>query len=243
TFGLRRPDEVAHAAATATAWAAAPARVRVAGNRGGRGQPKQPRPAPRATAAAALAALPADAWQPLTWPEGTRGPLTRQCAAVRVHGATGGAPLPIPDRRVTTGQEGWLVGERPLPGHHGEAKYSFSSLPADTPLARLVELAHARWAIEQFYEDSNGECGLDDYQGRRWDGLHRHLALVMLAYSFMARQRWTPTDPVGFSPLRGAPVVAGCPSPGAAVALPGCRVMAYSHQSDCSLLPQADLTK
>ncbi len=32
------------------------------------------------------------------------------------------------------------------------------------------------------------ECGLDDFQGRRWDGLRRHLALVMLAYSFLALQ-------------------------------------------------------
>jgi SRSO17 transposase len=57
-----------------------------------------------------------------------------------------------------------------------------------------------RLPIEQFYEDAQGACGLDDYQGRRWDGLHRHLALVLLAYSFLACQRWTPADPAGFSP-------------------------------------------
>jgi hypothetical protein len=96
---------------------------------------------------------------------------------------------------------------------------------------------------EQFYEDAMGECGLDHYQGRRWDGLHRHLALVMLAYSFLACQRWRPTDPVGFSPLRGAPLVPGGPSPSAPVALPRRRVMAYRNQSNCSLPPQADLTK
>ena len=87
-----------------------------------------------------------------------------------------------------------------MPGAHGDVKWYYSNLPADTALQRLVELAHSRWPIEQFYEDAKGEYGLDDYQGRRWDGLHRHLALVMLAYSFMARQRWTPTDPVGFPP-------------------------------------------
>jgi hypothetical protein len=59
--------------------------------------------------------------------------------------------------------------------------------------------------MEQFYEDTKGECGLDHYQGRRWDGLPRHLALVMLAYSFLARQCWMPTDPVGFSPSRERP--------------------------------------
>jgi len=169
--------------------------------------------------------------------------LRKQFVAVRVHWATGGAQFSTSHPRVATGLEGWLLGECPVPGAHGDVKWYYSNLPADTALQRLVELAHSRWPIEQFYEDAKGECGLDDYQGRRWDGLHRHLALVMLAYNFMARQRWTPTDPVGFSPLRGAPVVAGCPSPGAAVALPGCRVMAYRNQSDCSLLPQADLTK
>jgi len=113
----------------------------------------------------------------------------------------------------------------------------------DTPLQRLAELAHSRWPIEQFYEDAKGECGLDHYQGRRWDGLHRHLALVMLAYSFLARQRWTPANPAGFSPLWGAAILPRDPSPGAAVALPRRRVMAPRDKPDRPLSPQADLTK
>jgi SRSO17 transposase len=130
-----------------------------------------------------------------------------------------------------------------VPGDSGDRKWYFSTLPADTPLRRLVELAQSRWPIEQFYEDAKGACGLDHDQGRRWDGLHRHLALVMLAYSFLARQRWTPATPAGFFPLRAAPVVSSGPSPSAPVALPRRRVMAYRNQSNCSLPPQADLTK
>ena len=182
-FRVRLPDAVQQAAQPAPP----PARR-------GRGQPKKPRPAPLLRVAAVVDALPEDAWQTVTWrdggrdPTGTTGTLRKQFVAVRVHRATGGAHLPVTDRRVSTGPAGWLLGERPLPGHAGERKHYFSSLPADTPLPRLVELAHARWAIEQFYEDAKGECGLDDYQGRRWDGLQRHLALVMLAYSFLAVQ-------------------------------------------------------
>ena len=52
----------------------------------------------------------------------------------------------------------------------------------------------SRWPIEQFYEDAKGECGLDHDRGHRWDWLHRHLAPVMLVYSFLACQRWTPAD-------------------------------------------------
>lgn len=52
-------------------------------------------------------------------------------------------------------------------------------------MERMAALAKSRWAIEQFYEDAKGECGLGDYQGRRWEGLHRHLALSMMAYSFL----------------------------------------------------------
>src|SRR5947209_3811904 len=231
TFGVRLPDEVRVAAAVP------PSRPR------GRGQPKKPRPAPLYTAKAVLEALSADRWQTITWREHDEGSLCKQFVAVRGHWATGGAQFSTRHHRVCTGPEGWLLGERPVPGACGEVKWYFSTLPADTPLPRLVELAHSRWPIEQFYEDAKGECGLDHYQGRRWDGLHRHLALVMLAYSFLARQRWTPTDPVGFSPLRGAPVVPGGPSPGAAVALPRRRVMAHRDQSNCAFSPYTNLPK
>ncbi len=43
---------------------------------------------------------------------------------------------------------------------------------AETSLAPLITLAHARWVIEQFYKDARQECGLDDFQGRCWEGLH-----------------------------------------------------------------------
>jgi SRSO17 transposase len=218
SFGVRLPDEV-HATALVP-----PPRPR------GRGQPQKPRPAPLYTAKGVLEVLPEDRWQTITWREHEDTVLRKQFVAVRVHWATGGAQCSTSHHRVYTGPEGWLLGERPVPGDSGDRKWYFSILPADTPLRRLVELAHSRWPIEQFYEDAKGECGLDHYQGRRWDGLHRHLALVMLAYSFLACQRWTPADLAGFSPLRRASVVPSDPSPGAAVAVPRRRAMAHCDQ-------------
>ncbi len=122
-----------------------------------------------------------------------------------------GRPAPLyivtSHSRVHTGPQGWLLAERPVPEtieasppstqatpqetEEEQIKYWFSVLPADPSLQRLVLLAHARWVIEPFYEDAKQECGLDHFQGRSWEGLHRHLALVMLAYSFLMLYRLT----------------------------------------------------
>jgi len=239
TFGVRLPDEV-QAATTA------PPPYQ------GMGRPRLPRPAPLWDAETLLACLPEEAWEPVTWREGTKDSLTKQFVAVRVHRATGNpnaGPASPHGRsashgRVTTGPEGWLLAERPLPGETGEHKWYFCWLPAwsvDTPLRPLVALAHLRWPIEQFYEDAKGECGLDDYQGRRWDGLHRHLALVMLTYSFLATQRLDNQSPApaGFPPLRRAttpPSAAAADLPGhapagAPLALRGPRALDHDHRS------------
>ena len=210
TFGVRLPAEVQAAEEQTPTY-------------GGRGQPRKPRPAPLYSVKALIEAQPACAWQTIEWRQGTKGTMQAQVLALRVHWATGSPRHSTSHSRVHTGPEGWLLAERsvPTPQSHEPAtdearspddtaqqeaageqealqiKYWFSTLPPDTSLERLVTLAHARWVIEQFYEDAKQECGLEDFQGRRWDGLHRHLALVMLAYSFLALQRLQLPLPAG----------------------------------------------
>ena len=201
-FGLRLPDEVRAAAG------GAPAAVPGAG-----AAPRCPRPAPCGTPRPCWPACRTRPGRRSPGARAPRGPWPRQFVAVRVHRATGNPDVGTNGRsvahgRVTTGPLGWLLGERPLPGHQGEAKQYFLWLPGwplETPLARLVTLAHARWAIEQAYEDAKGECGLDDYQGRRWDGLHRHLALTWLAYTFLALQRLAAATPLDAPEAPAAP--------------------------------------
>jgi SRSO17 transposase len=191
----------------------------------GRGRPSKPRPASLCTAQEVAEALPDSAWQSISWREGRPGTLSKQFVAVRVHRATGrhGERAYCRPSRVKTGPQGWLLAERPLPGQEGKRKWYYSNLPADTPLQRLATLAHSRWIIEQFYEEAKGECGLDHFQGRRWDGLHRHWALVMLTYSFLSQQRiLIPQSPQGFfPPYRGASEPPGNPSSDHALALDG----------------------
>jgi SRSO17 transposase len=181
TFGVRLPEEVRAAKEAG----APPYR--------GRGQPPKERPAPLYTAKEVIGSLPEEAWRTVAWREGTKGTLSKQMVAVRAHRATGSDRHSTTHERVVTAEEGWLIAERPLrrsekredlPDEE-ELKYYYSSLEAGVSLERLAALAKSRWAIEQFYEDAKGECGLGDYQGRRWDGLHRHLALSMVAYSFL----------------------------------------------------------
>ncbi len=218
TFGVRLPEEV-----VAAKEAGAPPYK-------GRGQPPKERPAPLYTAEQILGSLPKEAWRTVAWREGTKGTLSKQMVALRAHRATGSDRHSTTHERVLTAQEGWLIAERPLQpagdnkSGEEELKYYYSSLGAEVPLERLAALAKSRWAIEQFYEDAKGECGLGDYQGRRWDGLHRHLALVMVAYSFlMVHSSVTDADSSTsseevFFPYEAAHDASGDPQTGAGVA-------------------------
>ena len=231
TFGARLPAEVAVAG------------VKPPHHRPG--QPRKARPAPLYSARTLLDAQPETGWRTVVWRQGSGGePLGRQVLALRVYRATGGAHLRINDPRVTLGPEGWLIGERPLPGESGDAKWYFSTLPADVPRERLIALAHQRWVIEQFYEDAKGECGLDHYQGRTWGGLHRHIALTMLAYSFLVSRRIHATAlPGGFPPLNAPTEPAGGPPRHTTLALSGRGALAHCLGPNQDLSPTKELTE
>ena len=43
--------------------------------------------------------------------------------------------------------------------------------------------------MERCFEDQKQEVGLDQWEGRRWLGLKRHLILTSVSYLFLARVR------------------------------------------------------
>jgi SRSO17 transposase len=57
---------------------------------------------------------------------------------------------------------------------------------AEASLERLARVAGMRWHIESCFESAKGECGLDEYEVRRWDAWHRHITLALLAHAFLS---------------------------------------------------------
>lgn len=118
-------------------------------------------------------------WETIGWRNGSKGPLKKQFAFIRARWAT----------RSKFGDLGFVIFERPVPGDTGDVKYYFSNLPAETSKLKLAEYVHRRHTIENFYKDAKDELGLDQYEGRFWHGFHRHVSMVMLAYSWLTLQR------------------------------------------------------
>ena len=70
-----------------------------------------------------------------------------------------------------------------------EIKFFVCNAPVETPVQTLLLVAFSRWRVERCFEDQKQEVGLDQWEGRRWLGLKRHLILTSISYLFMARVR------------------------------------------------------
>ncbi|WP_247691316.1 transposase [Streptomyces sp. B15] len=67
-----------------------------------------------------------------------------------------------------------------------EIAYYVAYAPNGTTVADLVRVAGARWAIEEAFHAAKNECGLDQYEIRRYPGWYRHITLAMLAHAILA---------------------------------------------------------
>lgn len=93
------------------------------------------------------------------------------------------------------------VGEGGLPGeplhlivardalNPEEVKFLVSNAPEGTSVQPMLLVAFSRWRVERCFEDQKSEIGLDQYEGRRYRGLKRHLILSCLSYLFLSRVR------------------------------------------------------
>ena len=151
-----------------------------------RGRPRQ-RHVPDHLSIPAEDMLAAAKWQTISWRTGTKGKLKARFAAVRVRIADG-PPQRIRDKgqQHLPGEEAWLIGEHRM---SGEKKCYLANLPAVTDLRTLAATIKARWICEQAHQQLKEELGLDHFEGRSWQGLHRHALMTMIAYAFLQHRR------------------------------------------------------
>jgi SRSO17 transposase len=150
---------------------------------------RTPQRQPMSVKALALA-LPPQAFQIISWREGTNQTLNGRFAAVRVRHAGGNSG------KARLRPEQWLLIEWPA-DQAEPTRYCLSTLPETTPLNELVGAGHQRWRIERDYQDLKQDFGLGHYEGRSWRGFHHHASLCIAAYGFLMAERLTADKPLG----------------------------------------------
>jgi len=135
--------------------------------------------APAAQTLAEIAADLAEAhWRSCSWKAADGKTRRTRLAWIKVYLAHG--------LRKTGGdlEEAWLVVDWPTddaqPYHYYLAE--FKRPPTQ---ARCLGLSRSRWHIEQYFQRSKDDLGLDHFEGRSWRGFHHHLALSAVAYLFI----------------------------------------------------------
>lgn len=119
-----------------------------------------------------VAALDPRAWRERTAGTGSKGERIYAWAKLRINGP---------------GEDGehWLLARRSVKDPTDLA-YFVCYTPKGVTLITLALVAGARWSIEETFQTSKGQTGLDHYQVRQYTGWYRHITLSMFAHAFLS---------------------------------------------------------
>jgi SRSO17 transposase len=119
------------------------------------------------------------AWQNVTVRNTVKGPLTLSIHVEKVW---------VWDGKSDSAKERVLVISRNLSDN--KIKYSLSNVDyVKTPIERFAYMQAQRYWVERAFQDAKSEIGMSDYQVRKWNAWHHHVALVMLSLSFIVKER------------------------------------------------------
>ena len=106
--------------------------------------------------------------------EGTKGPIIYEFTRRRVKLSLKGLPR----------QEVWVIIRRSI-SKKPEYSYYISNASTSTRLPLFVWLSGMRWAIEQCFEETKSELGMDQYEVRKFPGWHHHIITCILGHFFL----------------------------------------------------------
>lgn len=133
---------------------------------------------PARSLAEIAAGFPPQQWKACSW-RAADGQLRHTrlawCAVYLQHRLRGGDPEL---------EQAWLVVDWPA-GDAEPYHYALAHFHRPPSRTRCLKLSRSRWHIEQYFQRSKDDLGLDHFEGRSWRGFHHHLVLSALAYLFI----------------------------------------------------------
>jgi SRSO17 transposase len=119
-------------------------------------------------------------WKRLSAGAGTKGLLLHDCCYLALADLEG--------EEFTSANQGlWTRGlliRRPIAD--GDLAFCTTWCEAEHPAKRWLRSQANRGAIADSFETAKNQFGLDHNESRSWHGWHRHIFLVMLAFTMMA---------------------------------------------------------
>lgn len=138
---------------------------------------RQAQAAPQ-TVTAWAQAQPASAWRRLSVRDGEKGEVIAEYLTRRIF---------VWDGESARARCWHVLVRREIGG--SKLKFCLSNAKPQASLRRLAQMQAARHFVERTFEDAKGACGMADYQVRGWQAWHHHMALVMIALMFLAKER------------------------------------------------------
>jgi SRSO17 transposase len=115
----------------------------------------------------AFAALDADAWQRYSCGDGAKGKRLYDWAWIQL------------------GEHEQMLARRSISDPTDLAFYRcYATRPVSLP--ELVRVAGSRWSVEEVFQATKNEVGLDHYQVRKHTAWYRHITLAMVAHAHLA---------------------------------------------------------
>ena len=106
--------------------------------------------------------------------EGTKGPIEYEFTRRRIILSNND----LPQKTL------WLIMRRSI-DDQPVYNYYLSNAPTSARLSLFVWLSGIRWAVEQCFEETKSELGMDHYEVRKYTGWHHHILTCMLAHFFL----------------------------------------------------------
>lgn len=126
-----------------------------------------------------LDSLPGQRWKTVILRKTTRGVLKVRICRIKVY---------IWDGESEKVKCWTLIATKAI-GRNADIKTSLTNASKHTTLKRLGWMQRQRYWVERAFEDAKSECGMADYQVRKWSAWHHHMAIVMMTMLFMLSER------------------------------------------------------